>query len=737
MEPCRRPLDSPRTLDYLLGGRIDRLMKKRSPSLPGILIVLMLAASGAFPGTAAAEDRLNVLIITIDTLRPDRLSCYASPYLKTPNIDRLAGRGTLFTRAFAHTPTTLASHTNILLGTTPLYHGVRANANFVVPKGSLTLAGYLKGFGYATGAIVGGYPLDSSFGLAQGFDSYDDAFAGPGRKNSPLLERKAEVVVSKAVSWLEARSSPWFLWIHCYDPHDPYEPPEPFRARYDKRPYDGEVAYVDSALAKLFAYLEENKLSSRTVIVLTGDHGESLGQHGELTHGYLAYNTTLWVPLIIAAPGLGPGKVDEPVAHVDIFPTVCDIIGAPRPSFLQGASLRPAMEGKPAAPRPIYFESMDPYYRLDCAPLQGLIEGREKFIESPRPELYSLDADPDERVDLSGRRELAGYRQELDRIVRSLSNPKGLPAEGRMDREAMEKLESLGYVSGSGPRESRRAVFGRDDDVKVFLPFYNRSLEAMELYNKGKVDEAAALLSRLIDERKGFALAYYDLALIRYQTGRVSEAIRVLELGMERVPGDYALFDNYISYLLAAGRYDKVIEAVRKSRFRAMETDPGAWINLGVAYSSQGDLENARTSYEKALSLDDKNATVYNDLATNYLQLSQRRNDRFLFNRGIEYYKKAIELDPSYASPYEGLGNAYRSAGDLDGAIFCWEKSLQLDPGSDRTLYSLGLAYYDKGETTKALDHLNRYRERFGQRLPPEEKKVLEELIRKCRSLRR
>ncbi len=712
-------------------------MVKRFPSLLGVFVVLIMAASWVQPREAAGEGRLNVLIITIDTLRPDRLSCYASPYLKTPNIDRLAEKGVLFSRAFAHTPTTLASHTNILSGTTPLYHGVRANANFVVPKELPTLAGYLKSFGYATGAIVGGYPLDSRFGLTGGFDTYDDDFAGPEQKGPPPPERKAEAVVSKALSWLETRSSPWFLWIHCYDPHDPYEPPAPFRAQYEKQPYDGEVAYVDFALAELFSHLEENGLFGRTLVVLTGDHGESLGQHGELTHGYLAYNTTLWVPLIIASPGLGPGKVDRQVSHIDIFPTVCDMIGVALPAFLQGASLRPGMEGRPSPQRPVYFESLDPYYRLDCAPLEGFVEGGEKFIESPLPELYSLETDFDERVDLSGRKELAGYRQELDRIVRSLSNPKGLPAEGRTDREALEKLKSLGYVSVSSPRESRKAVFGRDDDVKVFLPFYNRSLEAMELYEKGKGDEAVALLTRLTDERKGFALAYYDLALIRYRTGRLSEAIRVLKLGMERVPADYALFDNYVSYLLAARRYDEVIEAVRTSRFRAMEADSGVWINLGVAYSSQGDLENAKASYEKALSLDDKNATVYNDLATNYLQLSQRRRDQSLFNRGIEYYKKAIELDPSYASPYEGLGNAYRSAGNLDGAIFCWEKAFQLDPGSGRTLYSLGAAYYDKGEPTKALDRLGRYQERFGQRLSPEEKTKLEELIRKCRSRRR
>jgi arylsulfatase A-like enzyme/Flp pilus assembly protein TadD len=711
-------------------------MKKEFPSLLSLLLIFVLTPSFLYPQGAGEEGRLNVLLITIDTLRPDRLSCYSSPYLKTPNIDGLADKGILFSRAFAHTPTTLASHTNILLGLTPLYHGVRANADFVVPKEFLTLAGYLKGYGYSTGAIVGGYPLDSKFGLTQGFDTYDDHFAGPGQKKSPLLERKAEVVVSKALSWLETRQSPWFLWIHCYDPHDPYEPPAPFSVQYKKQPYDGEVAYVDFALAKLLSYLKENKLFGNTLIVLTGDHGESLGQHGELTHGYLAYNTTLWIPLIIVSPNLSLRKVDQYVSHIDIFPTVCDVLHLAKPPFLQGVSLLPAMEGKSLPRRPIYFESMYPYYQMGCAPLEGFIEGPEKFTESPLPELYSLETDFDELKNLAGQKELAGYRQKLRQIVKSLSNPKALQSEGRIDREALEKLKSLGYVSTLGPQESRREIFGPDDDVKAFLPFYNRSIEAMDLQKKGKGNEAIALLTRLIDERKSFAIAYYDLALVHYQMGRLSEAVNVLELGMERVPRDYALFFNCVSYLLAAGRYDEVIATIKRSKFQALETDPGIWINLGVAFSKKGDLDNARVAYEKALSLDDKSAMVYNNLATNYLQFCQKAKDEILFDRCIEYFKKAIELDPSYASPYDGLGSAYRLANNLDGAIFCWEKALQLNPDSDQTLYSLGLAYYDKGGTTKALDYLSRYQMRYGHLLPPGEREELENLIQKCRQKR-
>ncbi len=712
-------------------------MKKKHFVLRRILFCFLacsaLAASLFCAKERPPEGRLNFLLITIDTLRADRLSCYSSPYLKTPNIDSLAEKGLLFSRAFSHCPLTLVSHTNILLGVTPLYHGVRANANFVVGKEFLTLAGHLKTFGYATGAIVGGYPLHSKFGLTQGFDTYDDDFGEPGQKKPAPLERKAGVVVDRALAWLKSRSSPWFLWVHCYDPHEPYEPPAPFSDQYKMQPYDGEVAYVDFALGRLLAYLKENRLFDNTVIVLTGDHGESLGQHGELTHGLLAYNSTLWIPLLIVSPGLGPGKVDQNVSHIDIFPTVCDLLRVAKPSFLQGVSLLPAMGGKAMPRRPIYFESMDPYYRMDCAPLQGFIDGPEKFIESPRPELYSLESDFDELNNLAGQKKLEGYRKKLGQMIKDLSNPIAHQSERRIDREALEKLKSLGYVSSTSPQESRKEVFGPDDDIKVFLPFYNRALEAMDLDKKGKVNEAIALLTRLIDERKGFVTAYYDLAQVYYHMDRLSEAINVLKLGMERVPPDYELFSNFVSSLVIARRYDEVIAAIKGSKFQAMETDPAAWVNLGVAYSNKGDLDNAKTAYEKALSLDEHNPTVYNNLAAVYLRLSRKTTDQILFARCIEYFKKAIELDPSYVSPYNGLGAAYSLTGNLDGAITCWEKALKLKPDSGEALLSLGLAYLDKGEGAKALGYLNKYKELYGHLLPQEERERLENLIQKCR----
>jgi len=678
-------------------------------------------------------NRTNLLLITIDTLRPDRLSCYSSPHLKTPNIDNLAKMGTLFSRAFAHTPTTLASHANILLGVTPPSHGVRANAYFAVRQESPTLAGYLKNHGYSSGAFVGGYPLDSKFGLDRDFETYDDDFGGLGYKKHSVLERKAEVVIDRALGWLRIQRSPWFLWIHCYDPHDPYEPPPPFETPYKKQPYDGEVAYVDFCLGRLVSYLRENHCFANTLVILTGDHGESLGEHGELTHGYFAYNTTLWVPLIIILPGGNNGQVDQQVSHIDLFPTICDVLQIGKPPFLQGTSLLPAMEGKSLSTRPIYFESLDPHYSKGWAPLRGFINGGEKFVDSPIPEIYNLDRDFAELKNMAENKAVADAQGQLGQIVKSLSPTGELERPQRIDRGVLEKLKSLGYVSASSPQDSRKDGYGPEDDVKVLLPFYNRTIEAMDLYRKAKTSDAVKLLEAIIAERRDFTIAHYDLALIYKETGELVNAIDVLKKGLAAAPENYDLFFEYTSCLLAAGQHDEAIKMIGGNRFREMDYDPAIWLNLGVAYSSRGELENGIAAYEKALTIDQENATAFNNLGAAYHYLTMKTGDRQAFNKSVECFKKAIELDPDYASPYNGLGTAYRLAGNLDGAIYCWEKALGLKPDLSEIYYPLGLTYYDKGETSKALECLEKYQKQAVLRLSPGDRKKLDALIQKIR----
>ncbi len=312
---------------------------------------------------------------------------------------------------------------------------------------------YLKQNGYATAAFIGAFPLDSRFGLNRGFDVYDESY-GVGRRRWISSSSSGRPRPSSGAPWpgSTAGPGPWFVWVHCFDPHQPYEPPEPFSTRYKDDLYSGEVAYVDSALAKLFGFLEDSRQAGSTVVVFTGDHGQSLGEHGETTHGYFAYNSTLWVPLIVSGPGVKPGRVDQNVCHIDIFPTVCDLLDLPKPAYLQGLSLLPAIRGKDQAAlasRPIYFESLYAYYRRGWAPLRGFIKGPKKFIDLPLPEVYRPPGRL-RRVQEPGREGPRPERAELARLIKAESGPEAAPRP-RLDAEAREKLQSLGYVGGFQP----------------------------------------------------------------------------------------------------------------------------------------------------------------------------------------------------------------------------------------------------------------------------------------------
>lgn len=695
-------------------------------------VFLFFSLFTASSPSASHKKAVNLLLITIDTLRADRLSCYSPEHLQTPNMDSLAERGIIFTRAFAHTSTTLPSHANILLGTVPLYHGVHDNGIFVVQENFLTLAEHLKNHGYSTGAFVGAYPLDSRFGLARGFDVYDDQYRDQNSQKLSAIERKAERVLDSALEWLKAQQRPWFLWVHCFDPHDPYEPPEPFRTQYEKQLYDGEVAYVDASLGKLFHYMNSHDLYASTLVILTGDHGESLGQHGEKTHGYFAYNSTLWIPLVISLPDAKKGQVDQVVCHVDIFPTVCDVLRIKKPAFLQGLSLLPSIRGKKLPVRPVYFESMYPYYSRGWAPIQGFIHGDEKFIESPLPELYDLGKDFLELRNLAEEKDLERYRKQLEQIMRNHSLPQEQKTKSqKVDREALEKLRSLGYISSQ--RSVPKKEFGPQDDVKNLLPFHNKSTEAMELYRQGRAQESIRLLKEILTERQDIDIAYSNLATIYKAQGRLGEALEVLRQGLEFLPSSYEVFSTYVNYLLNAGRHDEVIALFNKWNLRQMEHDPEIWNFLGAAYSGKEEFQKAIEAYEMALSLDDRYPVIFNNLATVYISIFLKTKDPNAYQKSLQNFERAIELNPNYASAYNGLGSAHLLTGNTDRAINCLEKALEINPDFGLALYNLGLAYLEKGEKARALDCFLKYRQKHVRSLSPSEIKKLEELIQKCR----
>lgn len=709
-------------------GRLRALVLAAMSCLNLLFFINFVSSSSASSvEKKSPRNLLNVLLITIDTLRADRLSCYGSDRLKTQSIDALAEKGFLFTRAFAHTPTTLPSHTNILLGLTPLTHGVHDNANFIVDRKFANLATHLKSYGYATGAFVGAFPLDSRFGLTRGFDVYDDNYGTPANQEFTFVERKAEVVVGQALNWLSKQrgNQPWFLWVHCFDPHQRYLPPEPFLSQYRDRPYDGEIAYVDFALGKLFAYLEEKNLTQSTLIIFTGDHGESLGEHGESTHGYFAYNATLRIPLIISFRGAKPGRIDQNVAHIDIFPTICDILGIEKPNFLQGISLWPALNGKKLPARAIYFESLYPYYSRGWAPLQGYIEGKEKFIETPIPEVYDLETDFDETVNLAAQKNIDKFRKALGQLIAGFSA--STPASPRpADRETRERLQSLGYLSN--PQALVGKKFTTQDDLKVLLPYQNKLQQAMAAYHRGDLEEGANLLLRILAERKDFDLAYTYLATIYKDQGKLREAVAVLKDGFNHNPESIKILSTYGIFLVEARAYDAAIEILKKV-LALIDYDPDVWNYLGVAYYHKGFYAEALKAYEQALALDDNYPVVFNNLGSLHFSIFLKTKEKTSFDRAVANFRRAIELDPHYPSAYNGLGVALRQAGDLDGAIENWLKAIEIKPDYGFALYNLGLAYAIKGDKSRALEHLLKYREKFYAHLSAEEQAKLDNLI--------
>jgi arylsulfatase A-like enzyme/Flp pilus assembly protein TadD len=684
-------------------------------------------------GTSPKRKQLNVLLITIDTLRPDRLSCYSDEHLQTPQIDSLAEKGALFLKAFAHTPTTLPSHTNILLGTTPLYHGVHDNQNFIVRDEFLTLAEHLKNSGYATGAFVGAFPLDSRFGLTQGFDVYDDNYGSKNYQEFSYVERPAEVVVRRAMDWLGNQTKSWFLWIHCFDPHQQYDPPEPFKTEYKDAPYNGEVAYVDHELGKLLTYLRKHRLEENTLIIFTGDHGESLGQHGESTHGYFAYNSTIWIPLIIVSPGLKPIVIEQNVCHVDIFPTVCDVLGMEKPDFLQGLSLEPVLNGKKMknmTSRSIYFESLYAYYSRGWAPLTGVIRKDTKYMDSPIPELYDLADDFDEEKNLAEGAKLDGHESALEQLMEAQSYSGKTSVSRKIDREALEKLKSLGYISS--PHTEKKGEFTRQDDLKVLLPYQNRLQKAMGAYHGGNVDEGIAILEKIIQERKDFDQAYAYLATLLKVKNDYKRAVEVLRDGYQNCPTSYKVITTFGIFLTEVREYDAAIHILQEG-LKLIDYDPDIWNYLGVAYWRKGELELALEAFSESLRLDVNYSIAFNNTGSVYLSKYLETKDQGDLQNALANFQKAIALDPGYASAYNGLGAAYSQAGNVEGAIRSWEKAVEINPDLAFALYNLGLASIRRGDKVKALEYLNRYKQKEYQRLPQKEREKLDALIQKCR----
>ena len=706
----------------------------RSRQLKKLLcFILMGTASILFPGPdKSPETDFNVLLITVDTLRFDRVGILDPRHVKTPNLDALAERSLVFTRAFAHNPVTLPSHANILTGTTSLYHGVSDNTGFKLDKKFLTIPQYLRRHGYQTAAFIGAFPLDSRFGLDQVFDLYDDYYGTRNEREFFFVERPAEKVIAPATAWIGMQPQKWFGWIHLFDPHQPYLPPSPYKEKYANDLYSGEVAYVDAQLGVLFDFLQKKRLLEKTMIIVTADHGEALGEKGEDTHSYFAYNNTIHVPLFVYIPGHKPEIFSKNVSHADIFPTICAVLGLQPPPHLQGESLLAVMAAGGRKSPEIYFESLTAYLNRDWAPLRGMISGNTKFIDLPIKEVYDLENDMGEERNLAGSSKIGSLKDTLNRLMRKLKNPLVAGRENRLDPETQKRLKSLGYISESRPGQ-RKKQYTEQDDLKTLLPLQSKLLDGVGQFQSGDFPGAEKTIRAVIAASPSFILAYTHLASMYKETGKSNAAVQVLEQGLEKNPGEILLLAKLGIVLADSGNWKRAIPilefCVHKEDF-----DPEKFNFLGIAYYQGGDFAKALQNYDRALELDRNNASVYSNIGGVHLALFLRNRQEQELVLAERSFKKALEIDPKLFSACNGLAIACRKTGRNTEAIAYWRQALAIKPDFDLALINLGITLLEEDRAGEALDCFLSYREKFYQKIPVSEKQRLDRLIAEARA---
>ena len=557
----------------------------------------------------------NVLLITIDTLRADRLGCYNSRFVETPNIDKIAAQGVLFEKTITPVPLTLPSHTSILTGRYPAEHGIRDNGFYRLPKGYPTLATELKKAGFSTAAFVSSHTLNDIYGLNQSFDVYDDLSLADKTRSfmSDRSERPANETTTKVIEWLKKNpKQPFFLWVHYFDPHVPYDPPSPYREQYPKMPYEGEVAFTDHEVGRLMESVKEQNLDSNTLIILTADHGESLGEHGESTHGIFLYRSTMMVPLIFKGPGVPAAKkIKTMVRLIDICPTILSYTNANKSFKSSGRDLLQIITGR-AIPssEPIYIETEGPLNLMGWSPLKGLRTERFKFIAAPANELYDVESNPAENQNLiTSQPDTANDMRKkvlkMEAIFSKSSNPAA--AEFFPEAEARERLESLGYV---GEKAARRPTYKNPADMLGVLKLYYKA----EGYNRK--GDCAMTIETVTD-----ALALDPentrmlelLAHCYHVEKKYDKSAAAYEKLLKLAPRVIAAWADLASVYTNLERYDDAITSAKK----ALQLDPKlthSYIILGMVADRQGRKEDAIKNYRKALEIDRDNQLALSKL---------------------------------------------------------------------------------------------------------------------------
>jgi arylsulfatase A-like enzyme/Flp pilus assembly protein TadD len=618
----------------------------------------------------------NVVLITIDTVRADHLGCYGYKLIETPHLDSLAASGARFANAFTPVPITLPAHSVILTGTYPMRTGMHDFSGNRLTGTQPTLATVLHQNGYSTAAVMGSAVLDSRFGLDRGFDFYYDHFdfSRLDERNMDAMRRPGNEVVDQALGWLDGNHKKNFLlWVHLYDAHHPYNPPPPYREKYRTHPYDGGIAFVDAQVGRLVAYLKDHGLYEKSLIVVVGDHGEGLGEHGEKTHGFFIYDTTLHVPMIFKLPGgaLRPKPLVEESANLaDVLPTILDIAGIAQPKDVQGRSLVAALEGKPGGiPEADYAETYLPRIHFNWSELRGVRYRQYHFIDAPRPELYDVHSDPHELKNLySTQRAIANeLGKRLARFI-ALYTPAsgGKTAEATgLDPALTERLKSLGYVAVSGGGDevlSDRRLADPKDRIQV----YELVSDALSDSQHGRYTESVAKLIEAAKMEKDSLPIHYLLALNYYRQKKFPAAVAEFQIALKLSP-NYALANYYLGLSYAhTEAWDQAIASFRRT-LDLDATNYSAAYNLGAAYLKQGKVEDAEAAF-----------------------------------------RQAIKIHANYAQAFEALGELLSYNGKLDEAIANLRTALAIEPGYRQARQALIKALQANGQAGEAEEEMRK-----------------------------
>lgn len=673
--------------------------RRRAAAL-GLLAGMVAGAMGC---SRPPEGPVNVLVVTLDTLRADRVGAYGYAAAKTPALDALAARGARFAQATTTTPLTLAAHTSLFTGTFPGHHGVRDNTGFHVDDGLTTLAEVLAAKGYRTGGFVSAFVLDSRWGISQGFRDYVDDFdlsedVGPGLD---AIQRRGDETVSSALAWLERdATAPFFAWVHLYDPHAPYAAPAEFASRFPPThdgAYDAEVAYTDSQVQRLLDALQRSGRLDRTLVVVLGDHGEQLGEHQEQAHGFFVYDASVQIPLIVAGPGIQPRVVPDQVRIVDVMPTILDLAGVPAPADVQGTSLRPTLNGE-AQPLVALAETWYPRYHYGWSELTAVRDGQYKFILAPTRELYDVRTDPGETTNLAASN--AARADALERALRALvaRTTKSGASKGpeAMAPEVEQKLRALGYVGGGASTKNLEDRPRRDPKDTIAL--YNLLKLAGSDSEAGRYDDAAAKVRQALADDPEIIDAHAQLGNIYSKAGRHAEAVVAYRRALALDGGHAQSTFNLALAYRAMGRVDDAIVGFERSQL--LEPRSGrAHFQLGDIFMQRGEAARAAAVLERGLGLDIDRPPFLVKLGEAYLTLQR-------YDEAEKVLKEAVALRADVPRGQYNLALVAEQRGDAAGARAAYEAEIAKNPKNYGAQFNLGKALLKERRLPEAVARL-------------------------------